>query len=235
MRVHSILAVAVAAACFLVARPAKAATVERASIFVGQGERHYLFVRPDHAPDGPRPLVLILHGHGGSAAGALGRTGAAAPLGGWLKIADREGLLLAALDGAVGRDGQQGWHDCRRDAIRTPRADDVAFAHAVVERLAREVSADTTRLYAMGMSLGGMMTYRLASELTPPLVAFAAMGASMAENSTCAPPTRPVSALIIHDTDDPLVPYLGVVVAPQQPGGGRTLPIERASRSGARP
>src|SRR5436305_1754239 len=71
--VSRILAVAVAAACFLVVRPAKAVTVERASIIVGQGERYYLFVRPDHAPDGPRPLVLILHGHGGSAAGALGR------------------------------------------------------------------------------------------------------------------------------------------------------------------
>jgi polyhydroxybutyrate depolymerase len=145
----------------------------------------------------------------------------------WLEIADREGLLLAALDGAVGRDGQQSWHDCREDAARTPGTDDVAFAHAVVERLAREERADTTRLYAMGMSLGGMMTYRLALELTPPLVAFAAMGASMAENSDCAPPGRPVSALIIHGTDDPLVPYEGGEVAPQRPGGGRTLPIER--------
>src|ERR1043166_10013018 len=175
------------------APPAASATVERASITVGEGERHYLLVRPDHAPDGPRPLVLILHGHGGSAAGALGRTGAAAPLGVWLEIADREGLLLAALDGAVGRDGQQSWHDCREDAARTPGTDDVAFAHAVVERLAREERADTTRLYAMGMSIGGMMTYRLALELTPPLVAFAAMGASMAENSDCAPPSRAVS------------------------------------------
>src|SRR5437016_3378828 len=103
--VSRILAVAVAAACLLAARPAKAATIERASIIVGQGERYYRFVRPDHAPEGPRPLVLILHGHGGSAAGALGRTGAAAPLGVCLKIADREGLVLAALDGVVGRDG----------------------------------------------------------------------------------------------------------------------------------
>src|ERR1044072_9642317 len=53
------------------------------------------------------------------------------------------------------------------------------------------------------------------------------MGASMAENWDSAPRGRPVSALIIHGTDDPLVPYEGGEVAPQRPGGGRTLPIER--------
>src|ERR1043166_2625455 len=90
---------ATATSLLALARPAASATVERASITVGERERHYLLVRPDHAPDGPRPLVLILHGHGGSAAGALGQTGAAAPLGGWLAIAEPGGLLPCALLG----------------------------------------------------------------------------------------------------------------------------------------
>jgi polyhydroxybutyrate depolymerase len=72
-----------------------------------------------------------------------------------------------------------------------------------------------------------MMTFRLALELQPPLAAFAVMGASMAESSWCLPASRPVSALIIHGTDDPLVPYGGGAVAPQRTGGGRTLPIEQ--------
>src|SRR5690349_4080144 len=54
---------ATATSLLALARPSASATVERASITVGESERHYLLVRPDHAPDGPRPLVLILHGH----------------------------------------------------------------------------------------------------------------------------------------------------------------------------
>lgn len=221
------------AACALVAtlpRPARAASVQRASVRTADGGRRYLLVRPDRAPAGPRPLVLVLHGHGASAAMALGQRGGAAPLGVWLEIADREGLLVAALDGAPGTDGQQGWNDCRADAGWTPSTDDVGFAHAVVERLAREEGADTTRLYAMGMSAGGFMCFRLALELTPHLVAIATMGASMAESSQCGPPRWPVSALVIHGTDDPLVPYGGGQVGPQRPGGGRTLPIDEVVR-----
>jgi polyhydroxybutyrate depolymerase len=203
------------------------ARAERASLVTAEGERRYIVVRPDHVPAGPRPLVLVFHGHGGSAEGVLGLNGAPAPLGVWLTIADRESVLVAALEGTPGRGGGLGWNDCREDAAWKARTDDVTFVHAVVESLASEAGADTTRLYVMGMSLGGMMAYRLALELTPPPAAIAAMGGSMAENSECGAPTRPVSVLVIHGTDDPLVPYSGGQVAPRGPGGGRTLPIEK--------
>jgi polyhydroxybutyrate depolymerase len=54
------------------------------------------------------------------------------------------------------------------------------------------------------------------------------MGASMADPTLCSPPRQPVSVLVIHGTDDPLVPYGGGQVAPPRPGGGRTVAIDRA-------
>jgi polyhydroxybutyrate depolymerase len=210
--------------------PVCAARIEFARVATAEGMRRFILVRPDSAPASPRPLVLVLHGYGGSAERALGVDGSISPLSRWVDLADRESLLVAGLEGSPGADGHSSWNDCRADAVRPPHIDDVGYARAVVEKLVAEANADTTRLYAMGMSLGGMMTFRLALELRPRLVAFACMGASMAETTRCAPAEAPVSALIMLGTDDRLVPYQGGAVVEARGGGGRTLPVEAAVR-----
>ncbi|MEN6079764.1 hypothetical protein, partial [Chromobacterium piscinae] len=60
-----------------------------------EGPRDYLLATPNPLPAGKRPLVILLHGHGGSARQLLGLGAGAAPLSQWMEIADREGLLLA--------------------------------------------------------------------------------------------------------------------------------------------
>ncbi len=170
------------------------------------GSRHYLLLAPSARSQDLRPLVLLLHGHGGSAKRAL-KTG---PLAAWADISAREGVIVAALDGVKGPDGQPGWNDCRSDAAGNPRTDDVAFAAAVIARLEREAHADPARVYVMGMSNGAMMTLRLALELDPAPAAFCAVCGLMADSGACggAPP-RPVPALLIDGTADPLLPFEG--------------------------
>jgi polyhydroxybutyrate depolymerase len=51
-----------------VAVSAHAVTIERASVTTSDGVRRYFIARPSRAKSGPRPLVILLHGHGGSAA-----------------------------------------------------------------------------------------------------------------------------------------------------------------------
>lgn len=189
--------------------PAGAAEISDVTLARPEGARHYLLAQPLHAAAGKHPLVLLLHGHGGSAAQMLGRQRGAAPLSLWLEIADREGLLLAAPDGLVGPDGLRGWNDCRADNAGNPRSDDVALLSAIVAREVAEHDADPARIYAMGMSNGGMMSFRLAIEWGGRLAAFATVGASMAAQSACPAPTVAVPALIVHGTADPLVPYRG--------------------------
>jgi len=216
-----------AAACL--AGAANGATVEPGRIDTADGPRSYLLARPEAAITGPRPLVILLHGHGGSAALTLGRGGRVSPLASWLAIADRERILVAAPDGAVGADRQRGWHDCRRDARNNPATDDVGFIAALVRRLVDQGAADPSRIYAMGMSNGGMMTFRLALELDPPLAAFAAASSSMAADSLCGPARRPVSALLIAGTDDPLVPFNGGGVGFGPKDRGAVVGIEAAA------
>ncbi|WP_434628555.1 alpha/beta hydrolase family esterase [Chromobacterium sp. CV08] len=190
------------------------------------GEREYLRVAPQTPQAGRRPLIILLHGHGGSARQLLGLGAGAAPLSQWLAIADREGLLLAAPDGARGGDGKQGWHDCRADAASSPQTDDTGFIAAIIAREIADDRADPERVYVMGMSNGGMMAFRLAAEMGERLAGFATVGASMARHNGCAAATHPLPALIIAGTADPVVPYGGGEVSLfGGKGRGEVIPV----------
>jgi polyhydroxybutyrate depolymerase len=189
--------------------------------------RDYLLVTPDAIPTGPRPLVLVLHGHLGTAANALGSGASPAPLSAWLDIAEREKVLVAALQGLRGGDKRTGWHDCRSDAPENPQSDDVAFASAVAQKLVTEGRADPKRIYVMGMSNGAMMTLRLALEMKPVPAAVTAVAGTMAQKSDCTAALRVVSVMLIHGTGDPLVPYQGGDVGfGDHSGRGSVLSVE---------
>lgn len=177
------------------------------NIAMPDGPRQALLV--DGGGSGPRPLVLLLHGHLGTAANVLGQGSHPSPLAQWVQIAAREHLLVAALQGNVGSDKHTGWHDCRLDAVEDPQTDDIGFAQAVVNQLVQAGRADPHRIYVMGMSNGAMMSYRLALELQPAPAAIAAVSGLMAADSGCPEQPRPVSVLIIQGTADPIVPYAG--------------------------
>ena len=182
---------------------------QAAQISVQGQQRDYLLVTPEGMPAGARPLVLVLHGHLGTAANALGAGRSPSPLSAWLAIAAREKILVAALQGLKGSDHRTGWNDCRADADNNPHVDDVAFVEAVVHRLVDAGRADPHRVYVMGMSNGAIMSQRLAVQMQPKPAAIAAVAGTMAAQSSCKDAPRAVSVLLIHGTEDPLVPYGG--------------------------
>jgi polyhydroxybutyrate depolymerase len=209
MRALSIRRVFALAFFALVTSMPHAAVVTPVDITRPEGSRHYLFAEPDHLASGKHPLVILLHGHGGSAEQLLGQEGTAAPLSVWLKIADREQVLIAAAEGLKGADNKRGWNDCRADAPNNPQVDDTGFINAIIDKEIALHDADPARIYVMGFSNGAIMTYRLSTDLGPKLAGFAAVSGSMAAKSTCPVPKNPLSALIVFGTVDPLVPYDG--------------------------
>jgi polyhydroxybutyrate depolymerase len=193
----------------LSANAASAARLQAQTIAVDGQTREYILASPAASHAEPRPLVIVLHGHLGTASNALGAGARPSPLSAWLDIVDRERIRVVALQGLKGPDGHTGWHDCRTDAPGNPRSDDVAFASAVVRELVAAGRADARHLYVMGMSNGAMMSHRLAIEMQPTPAAIAAVAGTIAAKGDCRDPTSPVSVLIIHGTEDPLVPYTG--------------------------
>ncbi len=152
----------------------------------------------------PAPLLIVLHGGGGASSGMRRMTD-------FDRVADQHGFIVVYPDGLYRQ-----WND-RRGSGRQMRsdADDVKFISALIDSLAAHLPVDTRRVYATGMSNGGMMTYRLACDLSDKIAAFAVVTANISPDfaHTCKPP-RPVRLLIMNGTDDPIMPYRGGAVTP---------------------
>lgn len=188
---------------------AHAATLTTLTLDRPEGPRRVLLAEPAVDAAGLHPLVVVLHGHGGSAKQVLGRGAGESPLSLWLEHVDHDGLIVAAPDGSRSARGARGWNDCRRDARTRPPVDDVGLIGAIIDLAIAAHHADPARVYLIGMSNGGMMTFRAAIALGPRIAAFATIGAAMAADSQCPPPTHALPALLIAGTADPLVPYAG--------------------------
>jgi polyhydroxybutyrate depolymerase len=189
-------------------KDASSAPVVKVVMMRPEGARHYLKAAPVRSAGEKRPLVVVLHGSGASAEQVLGMAFPASPLSVWLEIAEREQVIVIAPDGCKGR-GQRAWNDGFADIAGNPKCDDVDFISAVIDRAIEEDGADPDRVYVIGVSKGGMMTYRIAAELPHRLAAFSAVLASMPVQAAYAPPAVPLSALIVAGAKDPFIPYSG--------------------------
>ena len=84
----------------------------------------------------------------------------------------------------------------------------MAFIGKVLDDLATVVNVDPKRVYATGISNGGMMCYRLAAELSDRIAAIAPISGTMAIDK--ANPKRPVPVIHFHGLADTIVPYGGI-------------------------
>jgi polyhydroxybutyrate depolymerase len=77
----------------------------------------------------------------------------------------------------------------------------------VIDHVSAELCIDPKRVYATGMSNGGMLSNRLGCELSHRLAAIAPVAGPRAID-TCQP-SRPLPVIAFHGTDDLIVPYDG--------------------------
>lgn len=190
--------------------PAAAATVADRTLARPEGHRHYLVVEPAGLAPDNRPAIILLHGHGASAAAMIGlSTFLGYRAHDWSRLAEREKILLIAPDGVKASDGKQAWNDCRADAKTNAPSDDVGFLSELIDKAVSEHHADPGRIYVYGASNGGGMAYRLGIEIAPRLAAIGVSGALMAAHSGCKAPSQPLSVFMLHGTADEIVPYQG--------------------------
>jgi polyhydroxybutyrate depolymerase len=153
------------------------------------------------AKGGAAPLVLVLQG-AGPGIDIMDLTRIA-------DVAEREGFV-AAFPRPVG----DLWNDGTLKVLGPNGSRDVSFLrHVVADIDAKVARVDRRRIYAIGLSNGGMMSLRLACEAADLVAGVAAVAAAMpaALADDCRPST-PVSVLVVNGTDDPLIPYRGGAV-----------------------
>ncbi|MBV1774693.1 prolyl oligopeptidase family serine peptidase [Burkholderiaceae bacterium DAT-1] len=171
----------------------------------GERRTYRLHVPRGYQPHHAAPLVLALHGGGGSASYMADDANY-----GLISKSEQSGFVVAFPNGYSKLPGGKfaTWNagGCCGDA-RDRQIDDVAFLKAVVADIKSQLAIDARRVYAIGMSNGGMMSHRLACDAPEVFRAIASVAGT--EATVSCQPRQSVSVLHIHALDDDHVLFNG--------------------------
>jgi len=186
------------------------------SITVDGIERDYII----HMPAGNNtsvkiPLVICLHGGGGQGKGMDKLTS-------FSEVADKNMFAVVYPDGI-----KKNWNDGRnvtKKSVDGEEVNDVKFISSLIDTLILKYNIDSNRVFVTGISNGGIMSFRLACELSDKLAGIAAVASSMTEEeSDHCKGNVTIPVMIIFGDADPLVPYEGGDIKGKR---GKVIPVK---------
>jgi polyhydroxybutyrate depolymerase len=156
-----------------------------------------------------RALPVILNFHGGGGHGANEQEYSLMD-----RLAERESFIAVYPNGS-GRFGNRllTWNAgscCAYTALNN--IDDVGFVRALLAELSSQLPIDRRRVFATGMSNGGMMAHRLAAEASDLIAAVAPVAGGIVLPTIKT--SRAVPVMHIHSVDDPRALYGGGLGSP---------------------
>jgi polyhydroxybutyrate depolymerase len=156
----------------------------------------------------PAPLIVLLHGYTSSGASQDRYMG-------FSSIADKYGFLLVAPDGdkEAGGDENRFWNASSACCnFYQSDVDDSAYVLDIIQTVKADFNVDPNRIYLVGHSNGGFMSYRAAYDHSETIAAIASLaGASHIDDRPA--PANPVHVLQIHGTNDGTIAYNGDDIA----------------------
>lgn len=150
------------------------------------------------------PLIVLLHGYGSSGAGQDGYLKFSA-------LADRYGFLLATPDGTEEPAGEKRrfWNASKACCnFFESKLDDSSYVMNIITTVQGKYNIDPRRIYLIGHSNGGFMSYKTAYEHSDVIAGIASLAGAEATDAMPAP-ANPVHVLQIHGTADGTIAYAG--------------------------
>jgi polyhydroxybutyrate depolymerase len=183
--------------------PAVAGTSETVRLrHEGRDRRFQLHIPPYNKGQDGMPLLVVLHGGGSDGKQAREATGLD-------KVGVRQGFVVAFPD-AAGRSSKKSlaWNSGGADVKASlSKVDDVEFLKSVVADIQKKAPINSDRIFVVGHSNGGMMCHRLAREAADVFDGIAVVSGAM--NFTDDGMSGPIATLLIHGTNDQVVPLQG--------------------------
>lgn len=200
------LAIASSSTCVCAAEPVIQGKILEEKVLQDGMERTYTAYIPSGELTSPA-VIIALHGARGT-----GRKMREACAYQFDRLAEKVRCIVVYPDGYLNY-----WNDCRttpKDDAYTKNIDDVSFITNIIEAATRKWKADPKRVYAVGLSNGGHMCFRLAIEAPGKIAGIAVIGACMPAPglSKCAEPSPGMPLMIVNGTDDPINPFEGGTV-----------------------
>ena len=177
---------------------------------VGGEERPAVVVPPpDHDPDVPTPLLVVLHGYRSSAE----RVERLFPLGSGAAVAD---VIVVRPEGTRDTAGLRFWNAAEACCDLLDRGvDDEAYLLGVIEEIRETVAVSEVALF--GHSNGGFMAYTLACRHPESFAAVVTFAGALDDPPPDCGAGGPARVLHVHGTEDSIIRYEGGTLFQQPP------------------
>ncbi|MEU4689966.1 alpha/beta fold hydrolase [Actinoplanes sp. NPDC023714] len=162
-----------------------------------------VYVPDSYDPARPAPLVVALHGY----------TSDAKELETYLRLipeSQRTGFVYAYPDGSADAAGDRFWNAtdaCCAFSSRAP--DDSRHLSELITTMQARYRIDPARVYLIGHSNGGFMTFRMACDHADQIAAIVSLNGAGWNDAARCEPSGPVSVLAIHSSADETVAFAG--------------------------
>jgi polyhydroxybutyrate depolymerase len=187
---------------FLLATISGQAQLISDSIQVDGNYRTFHYQQPSAAQKGSI-VIFAMHGSGGTGKDMM------KPAGALQRVAEQEHILLVYPDGY-----KHYWNECRKGATSEANQlniNEPGFFNGMMEYFGKKYGTNTQQFFAIGLSGGGHMAYKLGMTLPDKCKAVSAVVASLPDtlNLDCTEAKKPLAVLISNGTKDPLNHYEG--------------------------
>ncbi len=161
-----------------------------------------VYVPTSYAAGEGTPLMINFHGFGGDGAQHLQWTD-------MRELAERDAVIVAYPTGTE-LDGYTHWNSSLPGGDNKSEADDFGFVALLIETVAASYDLDTGRVYAVGYSNGGMMSFGLACFESGLVAAVGSVSGAMLDDAVAGCETsHPTAVITLHGTSDDTLPYDG--------------------------
>ncbi len=156
-------------------------------------DREYLqYIPSTYDGSNKLPVLLNFHGFGSSASDYMQYTDMSS-------LAESEGFVLVYPQGSD-LNGSPHWNAALKGGDNKSNADDLGFIEALINKLSNQNLIDNKRVYAIGYSNGGMMSYALGCYKSDLISAIGSVSGYMLQNE-CTP-SHSIPLIKLHGTND---------------------------------